>query len=440
MFAKDPTTLVPFPTGEEKRVGAAAPTRIKRFASRLFRHPNLWVAFMLLGLLAAGIAAVHPQVRAWHHLRAARSELQRWHNAQAIRHLKICMYVWPNDPEVLLLAARSTRRARSYAEAERLLEMYQHARGLDDACTLEQLLLTAERNIDQVLELCWRYVEQGHPEAPLILEALAFGYMRQYRLVEARACLERWKQLQPDNAQIFCLEGLLYLDYAHTRSVAIENFRRAVELDADHEEARQGLAVALISGRMFAEAAQHLERLLQNQPDSPSLQVGLAECFDGLGKDAEAIQLLDAVLAEQPEFAPALSLRARLALKNGDPVKAELMLRKAFRLNPVDHRTRYSLILCLHQNGKDEEAKQLQKQLEQLEDDLARFNDIVTREIVKRPRDPALHCEMGQLLLRSGQREEGLRWLQSALRIDPQYAPARQAIEEYRNKAKAEVQ
>jgi predicted Zn-dependent protease len=73
-----------------------------------------------------------------------------------------------------------------------------------------------------------------------------------------------------------------------------------------------------------------------------------------------------------------------------------------------------------------------------MEDDLARFNEIVTKDIAQRPTDPALHCTLGQILLRGGQREEGLRWLQSALRLDPQYAPALQALAEDSRKAKTE--
>lgn len=426
------------PLGDEMQSGTTTPTRTRAILSALVRDPRVWAMGILLALLAIAVAIVGPQVQAWYHLRAGRWELQHWHNAQAIRHLKTCLRIWPEDPDVLLLAARATRRGRGYAEAERLLEKYQQVRGLDEACSLEQLLLSAERNIEPVVEICWRYVEQGHPDSPLILEALVRGYLRQYRLGEARSCLDRWKRDEPNNAQIFCLEGLLYLDYAHTRSAAIESFQHAVDLDADNEEARQGLAVALIAARRYSDAIPHLERLLQSQPNSPSIRIGLAECFDGLGQDAEAIKEVDAVLAEQPEFAPALSLRGRLALKSGESAQAEHWLREAVRLNPVEHRARYSLILCLNQNGKEEEARNLQQRFEQLEEDLARFNDIVTKEIVQRPRDPALHCTLGQLLIRGGQREEGLRWLQSALRLDPNYAPARQAVQEYK-KAQSEA-
>ncbi len=413
---------------------------MKAIVSRLVRSPRFWAAGLLVALLAAGIVLISPHVQAWYHLRAARWELQHWHNAQAIDHLKVCLRVWPRDPDVLLLAARSRRRARGYGEAERLVEMYQEVRGLDDACTLEQLLLSAERYVDQVAETCWHHVEHDHPDKQLILEALVRGYLRRYRIGDALACLQRWKQIDPDNAQMYCLEGLLYLDYTHTQSPAINGFRRAVELDADHEEARQGLAVALISARRYSEAIEHLHILLRHQPESPGLRIGLAECYDGLGQDAEAMKLVDAVLAQQPEFPPAVSLRGQLYMKSGDSVQAERWLREAVRLNPTEHRARYSLILCLNQNGKEEESRKLRQHFEQLEDDLARFNDIVTKDILQRPNDPALHCTLGQLLLRGGQREEGLRWLQSALRLDPNYAPARQAVEEYQKQAQAEAQ
>lgn len=431
------------PSSGGEALGAAAaitrPSRWRAIVGWLLRRPRLCAVGILLGLIVAGVVVASPHLRAWYHLRAARSELQRWHNAQAIRHLQICLRIWPHDPDVLLLAARSTRRARGYAEADGLLERYQQARGLDEACTLEQLLLSAAGGNEQVIDLCWRYVEQGHPDTPLILEALTHGYLRKYRLGEARLCLDRWLQLMPDHPQALCLEGFFYLDYGHARTAAEKSYRRALELDPDLEEARLGLAVALIDDKNFAEAAEHLERLRQCQPDNLSVQVGLAECLDGLGRQEEAVRLVDEVLRQKPDSVPAMSLRGRLAIKDAEFVEAEKWLSEAVRLHPNDHRARYALVQCLNHNGKEKEAQQQHQQFKQLEKDLTRFNEIVTRALVERPRDPALHCELGQLLIRSGQREEGLRYLQSALRIDPQYAPARQALEEYKQKVTSQA-
>jgi predicted Zn-dependent protease len=170
--------------------------------------------------------------------------------------------------------------------------------------------------------------------------------------------------------------------------------------------------------------------------------VGLAQCRHSLGNGADAVRLVEAVLARQPDYPPALALRGELALEQDQPEAAEGWLRQAVARDPSDHQARYNLILCLHRNGKEAEVPEHERLLKQYEDGLKRFNEIVTHDMVERPRDPALHCTLGQLLLDSGHREEGLRWLQSALHLDPQYAPARQALTEYyrhaENKAPAD--
>ena len=45
-----------------------------------------------------------------------------------------------------------------------------------------------------------------------------------------------------------------------------------------------------------------------------------------------------------------------------------------------------------------------------------------------RPRDPALHCELGRLFLERGNRPAAERWLLSAVQLDPHYRPAHEAL------------
>jgi predicted Zn-dependent protease len=404
----------------------------------LLRNPRLWAVALLLALIAAGFALTAPYARGWYHLRAARAELERYHNPQAIRHLQVVLHIWPDDPEVLLLAARAARRARVYGDAERCLEKYQKARGIDDALTFEQLLLSAERNVDQVAGTCRRRVEEGDPNTPLILEALTRGYLWQYRIAEARTALERWKEVQPDNAQVYCLDGQLNFDYVRAPRAALDSYRHAVQLDSDNEEARMGVAITALQAKLFAEAEEQLNYLRKCQPDNLRVQVGLGECRYALGDREQAERLVDAVLAQQPRHPSALALRGRLALEGGQPEQAEHWLRQAVEADPENTQARYNFVLCLNQNGKDEEAQEQNQLLKQKEDDLKRFNDVVNQELPSLPLDPALHCELGQLLLRGGHVEEGLRWLHSALQQDPNYAPARQALAEHYQKARGQ--
>ena len=42
-----------------------------------------------------------------------------------------------------------------------------------------------------------------------------------------------------------------------------------------------------------------------------------------------------------------------------------------------------------------------------------------------------LHRLAGELMLRNGHEWEGVRWLRSALAVDPRHAPSRKALDEY---------
>src|SRR5579872_2377696 len=144
--------LAPVPAGDQTQAATAVPAAPPparaarpwpvRLAAALGRHlrrrRRLWAAAALLALAAAGLVPAVPQVRAWQDLRAARADLARYHNAQAVRHLQACLRTWPDNPEVLLLAARAARRAKAYDEADRCLDKYQRARGLDEAVALER--------------------------------------------------------------------------------------------------------------------------------------------------------------------------------------------------------------------------------------------------------------------------------------------------------------
>ena len=169
-------------------------SRLRAAGVWLMHRRRLTVLALLLAFIVGGAVWARPQLRAWWHLRAARAEIEHYHTSQAIRHLKVCREVWPNDPEVLLLSARAARRAGVYGDCERLLSLYEKERGRDDVFKFERLLLDAECNQDQVVERCWQLIEEGNPNSSLLMESLARGYMRRYRLGMARRCLDRWRQ------------------------------------------------------------------------------------------------------------------------------------------------------------------------------------------------------------------------------------------------------
>jgi tetratricopeptide (TPR) repeat protein len=390
-----------------------------------------WAAILLLGLLGASVVLARSHLQAWYHLRAARSELKKYHNLQAIQHLRICLKAWPSNPDVLFLVARTARRAGAYGEAEQALEKYQARRGCDEAAALERVLLRAESGeLDQVAGFCKHWIEQGHPDTPFIFEASVRGYLQAYRLVDARLCLQRWRREQPDNPQTYYLEGQIH-DCESVAASAIECYQKVLEADPEHDEARLKLTSALLERRAFAEAVTHLEYLRQHQPDEPLVPVRLAACRAFLGEPDEAVRLLEEVLSRNPHFAPALAERSKIAMDRGEYEAAEAWLREAVALSPGDHPSRYLLVRCLRGGSKEAEAQQEEQRLKRLEIDLRRVDEIANVRMSQAPYDPALHCELGVIFLRNGFVEQGLHWLHSALQQDAGYTPAHQALAEY---------
>jgi tetratricopeptide (TPR) repeat protein len=402
------------------------------------------IAVLLICLPAITLAAwlpvkswLIPRIAAWYHAHAARTELKNYHNPQALQHLKECRKVWPEDPDLLLLAARAERRALHYTEAERLLDEYRKARGLNKAYSFEQLLLAAERNVDRVAERCRRSLEQDDEDSVLILEALTRGYFRQYQPGAARWCLDRWLEMEPNNAQVHYLDGQFQMNFTHKQDAALASYRRAVELDPEHEEARVCLAVLLLDPRDKTdaeEALKHFEFVADRRADNPGVQIGMAEAYNILGQPEKAIKIADAVLAEKPDHLQALSLRGRLALDQGQYEAAESWLRETLAVDPNIAGARHLLVQCLRHNNKTDEAARLEQESKQIQEDIVRSDEIITHDLPKSPHSAALQCELGKLMLRRGRVEEGLRWLESALHEDPQYTPALDALAEYRKK------
>jgi predicted Zn-dependent protease len=399
---------------------------------RIRAHPfRLLGLALLLALTAASIGWISVQCWAGHNFRAGRTDLDHFHNPQAIAHLKACLQIWPRDPDVLYLAARAARRAGAFEEAELALEKYQRLRGSDEALNLERILLRANRgDVDSVAGFCRSRIDQGDPAATLVLEAAAEGLLRAYRLPEAEARVRQWQQVEPDNVQALYLLGRIR-ELEQRDWLAIESYREVVQRDPDHDEGRLAYSGALLQTRAFAEATVQLEELHRRQPQNLLVLVRLAQCRHALADSAAAKRILDDVLVRQPHFSLALTEAGKLAVERGEWEYAETLLREAVARARADIDAHYQFAQCLRHSGRDSEAREEDQLREQLVSDRQRLFEIEAHEMGERPHDPALHCEMGQILIRAGFIAAGARWLESALRQDPHYTPAHKALAEH---------
>jgi predicted Zn-dependent protease len=396
------------------------------------RHPlrSLTIAVLIL-FIAWGLGISGAWLWGSYHLRAGRAALERYHTAEAVSHLQAALSVWPHDPEALLLAARAARRSGAFEAANHFLDLYQEQRKEDEELIRERICLRAESGEpDSVANYCRARIEQNDPAAPLLFEALARGYIRSYQPHVAEILVQKWLALEPENPEALCILAQVY-DLQDRRGETIQTYRAALTVDPTLDEARLRLCDALMHLGSLEEAQPHVEYLAGRLPDNPKVQVYLARILDRQGLSEKAQKILEAVLAQQPHFAPALLDRGILALRAGQFGEAEKYLREAVLQDPSSYQAHDRLAFCLEQNNKGAEADKEREFLKQMEKDLQEIQAIAKGGLEKKPHDPDLHYQIGVISMRAGAVAEGLRWLQSALKEDPNHQGAHKALMEH---------
>jgi predicted Zn-dependent protease len=135
-------------------------------------------------------------------------------------------------------------------------------------------------------------------------------------------------------------------------------------------------------------------------------------------------------LERHPDHALALRTRGQFALADQKPSEAEGWLRRAAAVAPDDYQSQWLFYQSLQQQNKPEAKAQLQL-ADEVKERAERLGDLQTRRLYEQPLNPALHYELGVMLLRGGHKSVGESWLLSALNLDPNYRPAHAALAEY---------
>lgn len=393
------------------------------------------MAFLAVAALGFGVWRVVEEVQATRNLTAAKDALARGDLTAARTRLARCLAAWPDSAETHFLAGQAARRAGEFSEAQRLLTASQRLGWIPEAIDLELALLRAQGgDLDSVEDYLQDCLAKDHPDSVLILEVLSRAYLRSFQLHDAAACLERWLAKQPTSLQALLFKG----DIAwrlNNRLDAQEAFRKAAELAPDNDDVQLRYANVLVSNAHAEEAAALFERLSKRLPNHPAVRLGLARSRLALGEVAEARQMLTDLWAERPDDAEVLGILGRLELDAGRSQEAEKWLRQAVQKPPYEPKLLFSFVRCLELCDHSDEAKTWRDKMEQAENDLEQLHR-VTRTIAKKAHDPDLRWEAGMLLLRNGHDKEGLRWLSSALRLDPAHVKTHQTLAQHYDDSK----
>jgi tetratricopeptide (TPR) repeat protein len=403
--------------------GHAPPSR-NHWKRRILR----WA--VLLGVVT--VSAVQAGA-AWQYYQA-RKELAAWRPGQARQSLDFCRQLWPWSrlSATHLLYAQALRQLEDHEAARHHLHTAQRLRGgADNLTALHWALLEASAgNVLETEEYLQKQADRLPEMRPLIWEALVVGYLRLSRLPDAVSVLNHWLKKEPDHIRALELRGQTYIA-GQGVSRGVEDYKRVLQLAPDRELTRWKLAEALIALSAYQEAAEHLEILRQKWHNDPTLYAHLARCYNMLGQQELAEQLLQVALTQDPHHPLCLRTQAQIALsrqQGPDLARAVSDLREVVRQRPTDYLAQQLLFQALQQMGETEAARQQLAVVESLRERQARLSELQTRLLPEQPLNPALHYEMAMLLLQNGQEGAAENWLKSALSLDPQFLKAHAAL------------
>lgn len=403
--------------------------RLIRWARR--RPSRALLALALLVAIAFGALFGWREATFRIHRQHARTEVERGHNAAAARHLEACRAIHPENAETLLLSARVCRRGGLWEDAGLFLDRYWQLHGDDEPLIFERLLLRATRGeLETSAPLLLDKIEANGPNARAAREALITGLLYRFRWIEAERNLAAWSAAAPDDTAALLLRGKLQEQRSQT-SEALLTYRRIVELDPEHDEARLRMTTILLQLRQTEDLLDHVGYLRTRLPDLPEVQVQWAKALALQGRTDEAKAALEECRRKHPDYPAVFAELGSLAFLEGDDKRAEEYLAVATRLDPGSYSTRQQYSLVLARSGRKVEAAREQESIRQLETDQQRINELIGGALQSRPKDPSIPHEIGAIALRSGQPSEGLRWLQAAIQIDANYGPSHDLLAGY---------
>jgi predicted Zn-dependent protease len=405
------------------------PRRLPTWLSRQDRLTRAAVTAAAVGLIALGGYSVWESAATARRAGEARAALARRDYKSARALLDRCLAARPKSDEYHYLAARAARLAGDYRAADRLLARAADLGWPENAVAFERALLQAQtgqfRSVEPELRAFLR-TDPPADEADLVLEVIVPVYLREYDVRPALDLLEGWVVRRPDDVRLrlWQYEGAKWMKAA---GQAADALRAAHALAPDDPELRLKLGEQLLDIHQAAEAKPHFEWLLARDPDRPAVRFGLARAERELGNTDRAIGLLDGLLAGDPANPSYLSQRGYADLFAGRPQQALPWLRKAADRNPHELDLLTNLAVCLEQCGKPDEAKGWRAKAAAIDADLKEMKAL-TAAIAADPHDPEPWYKAGVILARNGQAAEARQWFASALRVKPDYAPARKAL------------
>lgn len=263
-------------------------------------------------------------------------------HSEGEKHLVFAEYpTGNNEAYKLYLKAKFDRRRSSVAEFKDLIALLEEAVALDNRYTLAYVALAENYN------LLGTFLGQS----PSLYQP------------RAKQALEKALALDDSLAEAHAMLAKIKMDYEHDWPGAEREFRRAIELNPNDEQAHHWYGEVYLSAmKRLDESISELEIAHRLNPLSSGILTGLAWSYIGKGQYQKALEECDRAFAANPDDVGIYEYRAKAFFKLGRFDEAIADARKCFEL---DKTARYAATLAVFYalSGRQSEARDLLRRL-----------------------------------------------------------------------------
>jgi tetratricopeptide (TPR) repeat protein len=236
-----------------------------------------------------------------------------------------------------------------------------------------------------------------------------------------------------------------YLSNRGKTQEAMENYRKALEINPQYEDAYNNMGYALAALKRYPEAIAHYRAALKFKPNHTEVHNNLGNALADLGQVDEAVEEYKIVLKENPEHADAHNnLGIALAMKGQfDQATAHFAAAIKYKKNYASAHSNLGNALavqhklpeaireyqeCLRLNPNDAQAH---NNIGNALAELGNMNEAIQhyqRALELNKDNPEAHFNLGIALKRIGTTNEAINHFKEALRLKPDYVEAQKEL------------
>jgi tetratricopeptide (TPR) repeat protein len=194
-----------------------------------------------------------------------------------------------------------------------------------------------------------------HPDQPQNLYLLAEAYLKGGDKENASSTIERLDQLAAGDYRTLAGIGVLLARF-HLYDDAIQQFRRALEVNPNSDDVKFDLANAYFKKRAYVQALEIAQQVSPDEQRDDAYMALLGDIYAHLGKDEPARKIFQDAIARNPDNEQAYLSLALLELRGNEDVAAKRILSKGLARIPSSGKLYWGLGLAAAMQGEPADA------------------------------------------------------------------------------------